>query len=97
MQTPRPIQAFQPRYPLWSQIKEYLKPQEEIEVRAILGERMLERNSLAHQEVESLLSIVYDLQNLNSAKYDKKMKDRYLRAKATGTGKFVVACTREKS
>ena len=40
---------------------------------------MLERNSLAHQEVESLLSIVYELQNLNSAKYDKKMKDRYLR------------------
>ena len=79
MQTPRSIQAFQPRYPLWSQIKEYLKPQEEIEVRAILGERMLERNSLAHQEVESLLSIVYELQNLNSAKYDKKMKDRYLR------------------
>lgn len=79
MQTPRPIHAFQPRYPLWSQIQEYLKPQEEIEVRAVLGESMLERNNLAHQEVESLLSIVYELQNSNSAQYDKKMKERYLR------------------
>ena len=58
---------------------------------------MLERNSLAHQEVESLLSIVYDLQNLNSAKHDKKMKDRYLREqKQRAQEKFVVACTREK-
>ena len=52
------IFSFQPRYPIWKQIKEFLKPQEENEVRTILGENMLIRNDIAHQEVESLLSII---------------------------------------
>ena len=71
------IQSFHPRYPLWKQIKEYLKPQEENEVRAILGETILIRNDIAHQEVESLLSIIYGLHNANNEKYSRELTDKH--------------------
>ena len=72
------IFSFQPRYPIWKQIKEFLKPQEENEVRAILGENMLIRNDIAHQEVESLLSIIYELHNTNNEKYSYELNEKHI-------------------
>ena len=60
------IFSFQPRYPIWKQIKEFLKPQEENEVRTILGENMLIRNDIAHQELFPAFKFLYN----KKLKYD---------------------------
>ena len=72
----RPCFAFQPRIPLWTQIQEYLKPQEKNEVRIILGEQLLSRNELMHEEVQALLQIVLEYRGANDNEVSNMEKER---------------------
>ena len=63
----RPCFVYEERQPLWLQIQSFLKPQEKNEVRLILGENIIARNEMLHEEAKTLASIVMDLRRTNDA------------------------------
>lgn len=63
----RPCFVYEERQPLWLQIQSFLKPQEKNEVRLILGENVIARNEMLHEEAKTLATIVMDLRRANDA------------------------------